>query len=123
MRKFILSATLFCLFISCNDNNNEAIEINDTNCQAQVTESHLPSWLDTKKAELQKDDYKAQIDLLTYSWGTAIFINPCTQCADFYTYIYDNCGVEVCSTGGIAGTTTCTDKYLEESQKTLLWKE
>ena len=121
MKKFILSATLFCLLAGCNDNDTKKID--DSNCQAQVGESAFPQWLEAKKTELQQDDYKAQIDLITYSWGTAIFINPCTECADFYTYIYDNCGTEVCHTGGIAGATTCTGKYQENYQSTLLWKE
>lgn len=121
MKKLISIATLFCLFIACD--KNDPNKIDDSNCQVQATENQFPEWLEMKKSELQKDDYKAEIDLITYSWGTAIFINPCTECADFYTYIYDNCGVQICYTGGIAGTTTCTGKYTENYKTTLLWKE
>ncbi|HEY5826209.1 MAG TPA: hypothetical protein VIT44_17685 [Cyclobacteriaceae bacterium] len=117
MTKFILSAALFCLAFSCKDN------IDKEGCTEQISESQLPQWLTNKIEELGKDDYKAEIHKLQYSWGSAIFINPCTECADFYTYIYDNCGTQICRSGGFIGGNNCPAAYLQDSQKSLIWKE
>jgi hypothetical protein len=116
MTKFILSLALFCLAFSCKDNT-------DSGCSEQISESQLPQWLNNKIEELGKDDYKAEIHNLQYSWGTAVFINPCMECADYYTYIYDNCGTQICQSGGFAGTSTCPEVYKQDSEKSLLWKE
>ena len=116
MTKFILSAALFCYVISCKENHN-------ADCTEQITESQQPQWLINKREELGKDDYKGEIYKLQYSWGSAIFINPCTHCADFYTYIYDNCGTQICQSGGFAGTSNCPAVYKQDSQKSLIWKE
>jgi hypothetical protein len=116
MKKFILCVIVFCFFISCKDNTVEG-------CKEEINEAGLPQWLDDKIEELKKDDYTAQIDKLHYSWGTAVFINPCTECADFYTYIYDNCGNQVCRSGGFIGENNCPAIYQQESQKSLIWKE
>ena len=118
MKNFILClwAMAFCVFVGCKDENNEG-------CKEEISEAALPQWINDKIEELKKDDYKAQIDKLQYSWGTAVFINPCTECADFYTYIYDNCGNRICRLGGFVGENNCPEIYQQDSQKSLLWKE
>jgi hypothetical protein len=114
--QIVLSVLLIGILLSCKDNHSD-------HCPDQITDSHLPEWLSRKIEELKKDEAKAEIDELEYAWGKAIFINPCTGCADLYTYIYDYCGNETCRMGGFAGMNNCAQAYQQQSQKKLIWKE
>jgi len=116
--KILLTSFLISFLWSCKD-QHPAI----SNCEDPASDAVPQEWLDQRIAQLRQDDYTAEIYQLKFKWGYGYFVNPCTQCADYYTYTYDKCGTLVCQSGGIAGTNYCPQIYQEDAEKKLIWKE
>ncbi len=91
------------------------------NCDSENPLEDL-EWLKEKKTEIEMNSEiaNAQIIRYTYKGNDVFWIDPCYQCPDALTTVYNCKGEPVCEFGGIDGRNTCPDFYNEASDSTML---
>lgn len=66
---------------------------------------------------------KIEVTKIVYNGQDYLAINPCPNCPDNMTEIFDCEGNRFCTIGGITGRNTCPIDFLEKSEKTLVLKK
>ena len=80
------------------------------------------SWLESIQSSIVNSGNKGTIYLAHYKEERVFEINPCTNCSDMMTTVYDCDGSVTCEFGGLAGLNTCPDYAPNPSEKLLYWK-
>ncbi|MDP5104676.1 MAG: hypothetical protein NWQ31_00730 [Polaribacter sp.] len=118
MKTIIIFLSIVFL-ISCSNTK----EMYATSCEVNAPLENLP-WLKEIKInfEISASASKTQIIQFTYHNETVFLIDPCMDCADNLTTVYNCEGDKICEFGGIAGLNTCLDFDENSTNKIVLWE-
>lgn len=118
MKTKIISIIIVCFLISCSS-NQETI----SNCNVDNPLENL-TWLKKIKENLEKSAtaWKSSITQYTYKNEAVFLVEPCKDCPDGMTSVYNCSGTIICEFGGIAGVNTCPDFSKKATNKKVLWQ-
>ncbi len=80
------------------------------------------AWLEALQGSINQSGHKAEIYLAHYLGQRVFEVNPCLDCAEMITTVYDCQGQVICAFGGLVGLNTCPDYAPDPETKLLYWK-
>jgi hypothetical protein len=78
-------------------------------------------WLLKMKDSLEQNNQPSLIIMYAYRGENVFYVDPCYQCPDALTYVYNCAGEIICEFGGIDGRNTCPGFDTQASDSTLLF--
>lgn len=123
MEKFVLlSLKVFLVGILLASSSCEEDKIDPASCGFENPLEEV-QWLKELVSGFDISQQAAGAKVYSYSYnGNQVFlVNPCVNCADGLTYVYDCLGEKICEFGGIDGRNTCPDFQDSATDEVLLF--